>query len=130
MELKCSKSAANWFDDLSVMNVKIVMSNDNYLKEKNRETFEKLGEEIRIQVGDKLYRAILESKEYRELFKLNEEIFELIDLLRQTKSEDPHNYKLLSKCGVKIDKKNTERFFAKKELQSRFFDSEIKEIKL
>jgi hypothetical protein len=71
------------------------------------------------QLGFERLGKILKSAEYKELFKANDEVFNAVDLARRNKIE-----------ANEVDKLNTKRFEAKKNLQLKFFgDDELFEVK-
>lgn len=128
MQIKCHKDSAAWFDELSIMEVKCVIRKIGLYNDRN---YIQLYNELIDNIGLEKVHNIIRSPEYDDLYRLNKEIFNLIDLLRVEKvKKNCRNYELLSEYGVEIDNKNTDRFEAKKKLQEKFFKSEIREVKL
>jgi len=71
------------------------------------------------QIGHFLFCDILCSDEYRKLININEKIFQTIDKLRDGEKIDARF----------IDKLNIKRWKTKKELQKKFFNRGIIEVK-
>lgn len=118
MEIKCSKSIGNWFDDLSVFNVKINLCNgDN--KNKNISNFQNLAAEIKEYIGVKLFDEIMHSDEYRELYAANLHTFNKVNEAQKSTG-----------LAKEVDESNKNRFFKKNLLQQKFFGSQVKEIKV
>jgi len=74
---------------------------------------------LEFQLGIK-FHDIIESEEYKELIRLNEEIYDKLEIIRK----DPN----LILASV-IDELNSERYEIKKKLQFKFFNKDIKEVK-
>lgn len=129
MQIKCSKDIGGWFDELSIINVKINIK-DGLTKDKSILNFKNLEHEIKDQIGGKLFDEIIISNEYKELYQLNKKIFDYIDDLREKSKKEFMEYKDLALLGIEIDELNTARFISKNNLQKKYFGSEIKEIKI
>ena len=62
----------------------------------------------------------MNSKEYRSLFRANEDTFHLVDKIRSSNEVS---------VGKDIDNANMERFFCKRRLQEKFFEGKLLETK-
>ncbi len=109
-------SEAEALDFLSILTVKAKKDPTN---PKNQTNYSNCHNYLWCQIGTKML-DIGQSKEYKKLCKVNEEIFNLIDKLRKRGET----------VGDKIDTKNLLRFEHKKALQLKFFGNEINETKL
>ncbi len=107
---------AEHFDFLSILAVKNCRNPQN---PKNQRYYDICFQYLALQLGDKM-NIILQSKEYLELFEVNEVIWDLIDLYRQKKES----------VGDKIDFFNLQRYEYKQKLQKVHFGNEIFETKL
>jgi hypothetical protein len=74
---------------------------------------------LEFQLGIK-FHDIIKSEEYKELIRLNEEIYDKLEIIRKN-----HNLILASV----IDELNSERYEIKKKLQFKYFNEDIKEVK-
>lgn len=106
------------FDKLSVINVKLNLSND-LLKQKNIENFEFLANQIKKQIGELKYSQIIGSDYYKDLYEVNLKLFKLVDLAQKDDG-----------LAGQVDKVNYDRFKKKSQLQKFFFTNEVKEIKI
>lgn len=117
MKIKITVDVAYAFDYLSILEVKM-----NKLLELNQiKLWEQQADEICQQIGTVLFNKIINSKEYNDLYNINEIIFDLIDKLKA----DPE-----SVSASEIDNSNYKRFLYKKELQKKFFNSDLNEKKI
>lgn len=66
------------------------------------------------------FDSIYSSKEYKELYNINKKTFDLVDLAR-------NNGNVTAK---QVDDANMERFYRKRDLQSKFFRSPLVESKI
>jgi hypothetical protein len=73
------------------------------------------------QLGVTRYSEIIASREYKNLNKANELVFDLINKIRDGDDSISAN---------QVDTANNLRFECKKDLQKRFFNTETKEIKI
>ena len=115
--LKISLDEAYVFDMLSVFDVKI----KNLDGEKLSKTLEKMSdmiEEVIDQIGKDKYYEIANSYEYKKMVEANQRVFELID--------ESKNDTGLAKI---TDDANFDRHIAKIELQKKFFNNELTEVK-
>ena len=115
--IKVSLDEAYVFDLLSIYQVKSIKS-DLDKKGKILVGFSNLSQEIITQIGYDKYISIIDSEEYLELVKLNDEIFDLVDRANES---------LIAK---ETADKNIERYHTKIRLQNKFFESEIIETKI
>ncbi len=112
--LKISIQEAVAFDSLSIFLLKVVRNNN----EINNKNYNFLLNELYSELGIEKTNIILNSREYKDLYKINELIFNLVDRVKK----DP--------CiGNQIDKANYDRFKRKQELQFKFFKSNLSEQK-
>ncbi len=118
MQFKCSLDACAWFDILSIYNVKIKECS-GIKKEKSIDNFTKLGREIIDQIGKLKYDEILNSDEYHDLYQANLETFNKVELAQKDNG-----------LAKEVDSCNYQRFIRKTELQNKFFDNEINEVKV
>lgn len=75
--------------------------------------------DLSFQVGNELFKTILESKEYCNLKQSNTEIFQQIESIRKGNPLQ----------ASEIDNANLERFYYKQALQKKFFRKELSELK-
>lgn len=129
MLIKCSKNVGNWFDEISILNVKINRC-EGSKKQQSLKNFEKLAKEIKEQIGENLYREIMAGEYYYNLYNENLKIFILIDKLNIHKKENNLENWELAELGIKINDLNFSRFEAKNKLQKKYFNSEVSEIKV
>jgi hypothetical protein len=74
---------------------------------------------IAMQIGAKKFEEIIQSPEFKGLVKANEEVFDLIERTRNGEALD-----------AKLpDIANMERFKCKKEIQKKYFDTDLIEAK-
>lgn len=102
------------FDFLSVIDVKRKKS------ARDQTTFKDLCVEIESQIGKDLFKKILESKIYAEMVKVNQNIYDMIDMIRDD---------IVEMDAKVIDDANNERYRLKKKLQDEFFMSGLVETK-
>lgn len=115
--IQISLDEAYVFDLLSIYQIKV----DKNTNDKSKiiiENFRLLSEEISKQIGSNKFNEILSSNEYLELKSANTLVFDLVD--RAHESE-------LSKMTADA---NYIRYLKKVELQKKFFDSNMREVKL
>lgn len=112
--LKISIQEAAAFDSLSIFLLKSVKNNN----EINNKNYNFLLRELYSEIGIQKTIAVLNSQEYKDLYKINELIFNLVDKVKKNPC-----------IGDQIDKANFDRFKKKQELQSKFFKSSLFEQK-
>jgi len=105
------------FDLLSIYEVKLSMSTGKK-REQILKSLIKLRIEIIDQIGSKLFNEIIASLEYTLLQSANKLVFDLVDRAHETK---------LSKETADA---NYQRYIRKSELQTKFFTSDMMEVKL
>ena len=115
--LKISLDEAYVFDILTIYQVKIDNATGEN-KEKTLKASSELGNEIISQIGQDLFIQILLSKEYKNLLNSNKIVFNLVD--RKNESE-------ISKLTADA---NYDRYLKKIELQKKFFNNELIEVKI
>jgi len=103
------------FDHLSIIGVKLDCSSNSA----NKKNYDEASKNITQQIGVDLFRQIVESKYYTDLFNCNKKIFKLVDEAKQN----------LVKAS-EVDDANYERYVLKKALQEKFFEGQIKEVKI
>ena len=74
---------------------------------------------MRYQVGGVLFEEVLRSEEYLSLFDVNARLFDVLDRIREGEKMDAQI----------VDNLNLQRWRIKKEMQKKFFGSDIAEIK-
>ena len=103
------------FDFLSILEVKASV---NFANKSAYDTYIECKDHIQKQIGEKL-EEVLQSKEYLNMLKVNKDLFTLIDTIRAGSQID----------AKAVDDANMERFRLKRELQKKFFSSDVKEWK-
>jgi hypothetical protein len=103
---------------LSISQVKIIKAPKEN-KQKLVYNYQQLSKEIIKQIGFDLYADIIESKEYQELRNANEKTFDLVDQVKKDNG--------LAKL---VDDSNYNRYQKKTALQNKFFNNEVKEVKI
>jgi hypothetical protein len=116
--LKISLDEGYVFDMLSISQVKIIKAPKEN-KQKLVYNYQQLSKEIIKQIGFDLYADIIESKEYQELRNANEKTFDLVDQVKKDNG--------LAKL---VDDSNYNRYQKKTALQNKFFNNEVKEVKI
>lgn len=116
--LKISLDEGFIFDILSILNVKIGQTN-GFIRSQLIQNFEDLSLEIKDQIGISKFNKIIISDEYKELYEINKLVFESVDLAKQDKI-----------LASEVDKRNYARYIKKTELQKKFFNEEIREVKI
>jgi hypothetical protein len=112
--IKISVDEGHAFDALSIA---IVKKNKNN-SEINILNFLSLENEIKNQVGE-IYHSIVNSNYFLNLIKINNDIFDAVDLVKDDKI-----------LGSVVDKLNYQRFLAKKEIQTIYFNNNLSEQKI
>jgi hypothetical protein len=103
------------FDYLSILEVK-----KNLFPSKSKiDSFEECKDFLKKQLLN--FDNIYNSQEYKNLYSINKETFELVDLVRN------NNQKVSAK---QVDDANMERFYKKESLQKTFFSSNLVEEKI
>lgn len=116
--IKISLDESYVFDLLSIYEVKLNYTLDLQKKTKLQQSYDILINEIVDQIGLTQLQDIKLSNEYAELRQCNELVFKLVD--RADESE-------LSKLTAEA---NYQRYIKKSELQTKFFNNDIQEVKL
>lgn len=113
--IKLSTSEGSAFDILSILQVKA----KKLPNAKNVSNYFDCLDEIKAQVGGQLFFQVLNSQEYKDLFKSNWSCFEAVDAVKDD-----------SIPGSAIDVLNHNRFLLKQKIQVKFFGGEITEQKI
>lgn len=116
--IKCSKDAAGWFDELSILNVKLNLSSGEP-HETALKNHAVLGVEIEEALGISLFHRIISSDEYKELYEANKTVFEAVELAKADKI-----------LASEVDRLNYQRYVVKQNLQKKFFNDKLTEVKL
>ena len=114
-----SKDAGAWFDEMSVMNIKVNISKDHASRENSKNNFTRLAKEIQAQIGESKLQEILASDEYQNLYESNLFVFNLVE---KVKSDNG--------LARDVDLGNYDRFLKKAELQKKFFETDLTEVKI
>ena len=115
--IKISLDEAYVFDILSIYQVKI----NNFAGEKlltTKQAMIDLTHEIIEQIGQLKFDDIISSDEYKNLVSANQCVFDLVDIVKQDDG-----------LAKKTDDANYERYLKKIELQKKFFENDLKEMK-
>jgi len=115
--IKISLDEAYVFDILSIYQVKI----NNFIGEKlttTKEAMTDLVDEIIDQIGQSKFDIIIGSQEYKDLVDANQCVFDLVDIVKKDDG-----------LAKKTDDANYERYLKKIELQKKFFQNNMKEMK-
>jgi hypothetical protein len=117
--IKIYIDVAQAYDALSVLEIKKFQSKEISIKNKLIEQIKELRQSINIALRYDLAKRIYDSIEYKNLYKVNYDLFKLID-----------DCKKIDIDAKEIDILNHKRFEAKQQLQNKFFGKELEEIKL
>lgn len=102
------------FDFLAILEVKYSFSKNASILEK----IEECKKHISDQIGNDLFHTIISSQEYALVLKANKNTFDLVD---KAKTDD---------CKASdVDRSNYYRCEARNNLQKRFFENKISEVK-
>jgi hypothetical protein len=116
--IKASFDEGFIFDCLSILEVKVnKASGENHLK--ILLSYKAMKEEILSQVGEALFSLILSSKQYKDLYNINEHVFNLVNLAKDDKVK-----------ASEVDKANYDRYLIKTALNKKFFNKTNTEIKI
>lgn len=106
------------FDILAILNVKITQSSGQ-TRDKIITNFQFLSNEIKNQIGESLFNKVICSDEYKNLYNANKLVF---DFVEKAKKDEV--------LASVVDLANYDRYLCKVKLQNKFFQTEVKEIKL
>lgn len=115
--IKITLDEAYIFDMLSIIDIKRTKLTDEKLNI-TQKRFDEMCQEISDQIGKELFVDIINSPEYKFMCNSNLEVFGLIDLAKHDNG--------LAKL---TDDANFKRYLAKIELQNKFFNDTISEVK-
>lgn len=118
--VKISVDEGYAFDILSIFQVKIDNCTDVNKIKISEKAFNILYSELKDQLGSDKILKIINSEEYRDLYRENKKTFLLVDQIRASNEVS---------LGKDIDKNNLSRFECKRKLQNKFFDSQMLETK-
>ena len=114
-ELDLRVSASYGFDYLSILQVKINKDSSK----KNLDNYYKCFDNLLNQLNSELFFDILESKEYRDLYNVNDKLFDLVSLAKN------------DLCfASEVDKMVYQRWLSKTALQDKFFTNKLSEVKI
>lgn len=111
--LKISVDYGYAFDILAIMEVK-----NKIIREKNQ-AYRKLYIEIEEQIGKTKMDIVMNSNEYLNLVNTNQKVFDLVDKAQKDNG-----------LAKEVDTANYQRYIVKTNLQKKFFNNNITEIKL
>ena len=111
--LKISVDYGYAFDVLAIIEVK------NKIVGKKNQNYYKLYKEIEEQIGQEKMNEVINSKEYMRLIDTNQKVFDLVDQAQKDNG-----------LAKRVDSANYERYIVKTNLQKKFFNENITEIKL
>ena len=101
------------FDYISILKLK---ADKGFI---NEEDIEKNFDHLRDQIGEELFNSILESEQFKDLYKANCVTFDAVDAAKEDKM-----------LASEVDKTNYFRMIAKTNLQKHFFATELQEVKI
>ena len=102
------------FDYLSILEVK----NSHINNQQTKKNLEDCSNLLKVQLGD-IFFKIIESEEYKNLIRANNNSFLIIDRVRDGEKVS----------AKEVDALNTQRFTHKKNLQRLFFNNDVQECK-
>ena len=111
--IKISVDEATAFDMLAILLLKSGRS------DKGMEKYENFGLEIQTELGKDKAMEVFHSEENKNLILANKTVFALIERITHGENID----------ALYVHNANMTRFYAKQELQKRFFKSELTELK-
>jgi hypothetical protein len=115
--LKISLDEAYVFDLLAINEVKMANSTGDK-RQSLIKSYSKLSDEIQTQIGKELFDQVVKSTQYLELKIANEKVFKLVD---RSSEEELANV---------TNQANYERYTKKVDLQSKFFNEKLTEVKV
>lgn len=101
------------FDYLSILEIKNNKNEQAYKNWANCYNY------IKIQTGEDLFTRIINSKEYQNLILINKETFDAVERARYKNDI----------TAKEVDDVNMKRYYAKVELQNKFFNKKVTEFK-
>lgn len=106
------------FDILSILEIKITKCPPEN-KSKVINNYDKTKNEIINQIGEQKFNEIIRSNEYLKLINANEVTFNLVD--KAKKEQGLHK---------EMDDSNYQRYLCKNDLQKKFFNNDVSEVKI
>ncbi len=117
VNLTCEVSEG--YDKLSVLEIKYLKCQDIKKKQQIHEQLQSLQVEINMSISYDKAIQIYHSPEYKILWNINKELFEIVDKIETEEIDAKIPFRL-----------NNKRFQAKNTLQKKFFNKDTNEIKL
>jgi hypothetical protein len=111
--IKISVDYGYAFDVLAIVEVK------NKIVGKKGENYYRLYKDIEEQIGREKMDEVINSNEYIKLIDTNQKVFDLVDQAQKDNG-----------LAKQVDSANYERYIVKTNLQKKFFNENITEIKL
>lgn len=111
--------AASWFDIFSILEIKVYSLETGEKRDIVLKNVEELWNCLEKQLGPKRLKEIYQSDEYNNLFKVNQDTFNAVELAEMDKIS-----------AKKVANLNNLRYFYKKAIQTKFFDGELSEVKV
>ena len=115
--IKVSVDEAAAFDMLSILWQKSYTCDHSGLE------YKALANTIMDQISIDKFEQVLISKESENLLNANKEVFELIEKITKHETQDDYT------DALTVHTANMKRFYAKRELQNKFFNSSLTETK-
>jgi len=106
------------FDKLAIISVKIGCGDKESAKI-SIDNFTELASQVMKNIGELRFNEIMDSEEFKELYLANLDTFNKVELAQKDNG-----------LAKEVDLCNYNRYLKKKELQKKFFNKEIKEIKI
>ena len=112
--IRVSVDEAYAFDMLAILSVKCHYANGKEETDKTSRNYKRLEAEIKSGIGIDKFNHVINSEEYNDLFNINMEIFDTIDLLNKACDQVHAGY---------VNDLNYARYKVKTKLQAKFFPS-------
>jgi hypothetical protein len=116
--IKISLDEGYVFDILSILQIKMSKTSPDNLQ-KISSSFWSMKEEILKEIGQENFQKIISSQEYDDLLQANLLTFNLVD---EVKHDDG--------LAKQVDKANYQRYLCKTNLQKKFFNNQVSEVKI
>lgn len=120
MIIKIEIQAAEAFDRLTILECKLNSTDDLQIKANIKQQIENLQRQINIAIGYDKAKEIYNSIQYFNLYTSNLIIFDLLDQVNQKKEMD----------AAVVNDENYRRYICKNELNNKFFNGKLEEIKV
>lgn len=122
MKIKGELDAAVWFDMLSILEVKLDRIRDLEKHMRVTEEYKNMLHSLEISLSPSKLKEILWSMEYRNLYTANSYVFKMVDFAEDENKKDQVS-------AYQVAQLNLLRYKCKNELQKKFFESEVSEVK-